>query len=132
MGVYVNNKLIYTVNGTKLNTEITLAPGAEHTVVEEWDYCGGAAYTTIDLTVEASAEPTVSITAKSTTITDGSSTTLTVKATNSKTVTVTGSNGATYKLAASGGTQVVSPTQTTCGRSEFGRRICVDRGRFRG
>jgi len=113
MGVYVNNKLIYTVNGTKLNTEITLAPGAEHTVVEEWDYCGGAAYTTIDLTVEASAEPTVSITAKSTTITDGSSTTLTVKATNSTAVTVTGSNGATYRLAASGGTQVVSPTETT-------------------
>jgi phospholipase C len=113
MGVYVNNALTYVVNGTTLNTEITLATGAEHTVVEEWDNCGGATYTTIDLTIEASAAPVVSITAKSETITDGSSTTLTVAATNSTSVTVTGSDGSTYKLAASGGTQAVSPTATT-------------------
>jgi len=52
MGIYVNNVLKYVVNGAQLNTTIALNPGAEHTVVEEWDYCGGAAFTTINLTVK--------------------------------------------------------------------------------
>jgi hypothetical protein len=95
MGVYVNDKLIYVVDATTLNTSITLSVGAQQTVVEEWDYCGGATYTPIDVTVEATADPTVTITAESPTITDGSSTTLTVTAANSSTVTVTGSNGTT-------------------------------------
>jgi len=55
MGIYVNNQLTYVVNGATLNTQLTLAPGAEHTVVEEWDKCGGAAYTTINLTVSNSS-----------------------------------------------------------------------------
>ena len=37
MGIYVNNKFVYTVKGTSLNHSLTLATGAEHTVVEEWD-----------------------------------------------------------------------------------------------
>jgi acid phosphatase len=52
MGIYVNNVLKYVVNGAQLNTTIALSPGAEHTVVEEWDYCGGAAFATINLTVK--------------------------------------------------------------------------------
>jgi LDH2 family malate/lactate/ureidoglycolate dehydrogenase len=51
MGVYVDNQLIRVVNGTHLDTNIDLALGKRHTVVEEWDYCGGATFTTIDLTV---------------------------------------------------------------------------------
>jgi hypothetical protein len=51
MGIYVNNSLIYVVPGAKLNTQITLSPGAQHTVVEEWDPCGGATYSTVNLTV---------------------------------------------------------------------------------
>src|SRR5579863_5982674 len=51
MGIYLNNKLIYVVNSTQLNTNITMAAGPEHTVVEEWDNCGGATYTTVDITV---------------------------------------------------------------------------------
>src|SRR4051812_3824351 len=54
MGIYLNNKLVYTVRGTKLDHLLTLAAGYEHTVVEEWDYCGGASYTTINLTVKSS------------------------------------------------------------------------------
>jgi len=46
MGVYVNNQLIYTVNGASLDTNIAMANGSEHTVVEEWDRCGGATFTT--------------------------------------------------------------------------------------
>jgi hypothetical protein len=57
MGIYVNNKLIFTVNGATLSKSITLATGAEHTVVEEWDKCGGAAYTTINLTVSSGTSP---------------------------------------------------------------------------
>ncbi len=113
MGVYVNNKLIYVVDATTLNTNITLSVGAQQTVVEEWDNCGGATYTPINVTVEATANPTVAITAESPTITDGSSTTLTVTAANSTKVTVTGSNGTTYSLAASGGKVAVTPTDTT-------------------
>jgi len=52
MGIYVNNALTYVVYSTQLNTTLSLNPGPEHTVVEEWDYCGGAAFTTIDLTVQ--------------------------------------------------------------------------------
>ena len=51
IGVYVNNQLTYVTNGATLNTQLNLAPGAEHTVVEEWDKCGGASFTTINLTV---------------------------------------------------------------------------------
>jgi phospholipase C len=115
MGIYDDNKLIYVVDATTLNTTITLATGAEHTVVEEWDKCGGATYTTINLTVESStpAAPTVGITANPTTITDGSSSTLSVTASNSTAVTVTGSDGTSYTLGATGGKQSVNPTDTT-------------------
>jgi hypothetical protein len=51
MGIYVNNKLTYTTQGASLNTNLTLSPGTYNTVVEEWDYCGGAAYTPIKITV---------------------------------------------------------------------------------
>jgi phospholipase C len=114
MGIYVNNKLVYVVNNTTLNTELNLATGYEHTVVEEWDHCGGASYTTINLTVKsASPTPAVSIGSNPTTITAGASSTLTVSATNATTVTVSGSDGSMYTLSSTGGTKVVSPTATT-------------------
>jgi phospholipase C len=113
MGIYVNNKLTYVVDADTMNTELTLSVGSQQTTVEEWDNCGGATYVYVDLTVEASDAPTVTITAKSPTITDGSSTTLTVTATNSTGVTVTGTNGSDRTLGASGGTVTVSPVTTT-------------------
>jgi hypothetical protein len=51
MGVYVNNQLIVVKNGTSLNTPVALAPGNYNTVVEEWDYCGGATFTPVAITV---------------------------------------------------------------------------------
>ena len=113
MGIYVDDVKIYVVDAATLNTEITIAAGSHETTVEEWDKCGGATVDHIDLTVEASAAPTVAITAKSSTVTDGSSSILTVTATNSTAVTVTGTNGASYTLAAGGGTETVTPTATT-------------------
>jgi hypothetical protein len=53
MGIYVNNKLQYVVAGASLNTALNLSPGTYNTVVEEWDYCGGAAYTPVAITVQA-------------------------------------------------------------------------------
>jgi hypothetical protein len=61
MGIYVNNKLIFVVDAAALGTSISMAAGAEHTVVEEWDKCGGAAYTTINLTVGTSTKTLSSI-----------------------------------------------------------------------
>jgi len=115
MGVYVNNKLIYSVKGSSLDVDITMAAGAEHTVVEEWDYCGGASYTTVNLTVASSStpNPTVTITPQSSTISQGASDTLTVTASNATSVIVTGSDGSSYTLANTGGTATVKPASTT-------------------
>jgi hypothetical protein len=55
MGVYVDNHLTYVSNGSHLNTSINLSPGTYHTVVEEWDYCGGATYTPANITVSTQA-----------------------------------------------------------------------------
>jgi len=51
MGIYVNNVLVYVVNGTSMNTSWPLAPGTYGTVVEEWDYCGGATFKSLTITV---------------------------------------------------------------------------------
>ncbi len=51
MGVYVNNKLTYVGNGNSLNTSLPFSPGTYNTVVEEWDYCGGATFTPVKITV---------------------------------------------------------------------------------
>ncbi len=53
MGIYVNNVLTYTAQGSSLSTNLNLSSGQYHTVVEEWDHCGGAAYTPIDIIVSS-------------------------------------------------------------------------------
>jgi phospholipase C len=113
MGIYVNGTLTYTVNSASMNTSLTMAAGPQHAVVEEWDYCGGAAYTVIDLTVQTVQPPAVAMTADSSTITAGSSSTLVVTGTNTTGVTVTGSDGSSYTLPAAGGKVSVTPTATT-------------------
>ena len=51
MGIYANNQLIYATPGAKLNTQVTLDSGAQQTVVQEWDNCGGTEKTPVALTV---------------------------------------------------------------------------------
>lgn len=51
MGIYVDDQLVYVVNGASLNTNWPLNPGKYNTVVEEWDYCGGATFTPVAVTV---------------------------------------------------------------------------------
>ncbi len=52
MGVYVDNQLVKVVNGASLNTSVAIGGGNHNTVVEEWDYCGGASYTPVSLDVQ--------------------------------------------------------------------------------
>ncbi len=56
MGIYTApNVLAYTVNGPSLNTELTFNPGTYHTVVQEWDNCGGASSTPVTIVVSGAA-----------------------------------------------------------------------------
>lgn len=73
---------------------------------------GGTTTATATVTVTTNPAPTVTITANPTSIVSGNSSTLTVTATNATSVTVT-APGVSYSLAATGGTQAVSPTATT-------------------
>ena len=55
MGIYTApGALAYVTQGAKLNTSLTLKPGTYQTVVEEWDYCGGAATTPVTIKVGGS------------------------------------------------------------------------------
>ena len=52
MGIYTApGKLAYTVNGAKIDTNLTLSAGTYNTVVQEWDNCGGGSSTPITITV---------------------------------------------------------------------------------
>jgi major membrane immunogen (membrane-anchored lipoprotein) len=52
MGVYTApGVLAYTAPGANLNTTLTLNPGTYNTVVQEWDACGGSAYTPVTIQV---------------------------------------------------------------------------------
>jgi hypothetical protein len=68
MGVYVNNQLIAVQNGTSLNTAVSVAPGTYNTVVEEWDYCGGATFTAVAITVTSKSGVFVTSPASSSTV----------------------------------------------------------------
>lgn len=58
MGIYpVPGVLAYKVNGNKLNTLLSLAAGTYHTVVQEWDNCGGTSTTPVAITVGGAGNP---------------------------------------------------------------------------
>ena len=69
MGIYVDNQLTYVVNGSSMNTKLALNPGKYNTVVEEWDYCGGASYTPVAITVNGQSGVSVSSPANNSTVT---------------------------------------------------------------
>src|SRR5579859_1095666 len=52
VGVYVNNQLVYVAKGPNLTVPIDLSAGEQHTVVQEWDYCGGSSYRAVDVSVD--------------------------------------------------------------------------------
>ncbi len=114
MGIYANNKLAYFAKGaSQIDTQLSLSAGAQHTVVVEWDHCGGSLSTAVNITVGDASGPTLTLTANPSSIASGSSSTLTATATNATEVVITGTDGSSYTLPGSGGNQTVSPTATT-------------------
>ena len=65
MGVYVDGQLETVVNGHEMNTNVSISTGSHKTVVEEWDHCGGASYTTVNITVKSGGQPGVTVTTPS-------------------------------------------------------------------
>ena len=53
IGVYVDNQLIYVVDGTSLDTDVSISSGKHDTVVQAWDYCGGVTLTHVRVTVSS-------------------------------------------------------------------------------
>jgi hypothetical protein len=52
MGIYTApSQLAYVVNGASMDYNLSLNPGTYHTVVQEWDGCGGASTTPVTITV---------------------------------------------------------------------------------
>ena len=51
MGIYMNNTLAYKVNGSSINTALTVPGGLHTAVVVQWDNCGGSANSTVNFTV---------------------------------------------------------------------------------
>ena len=68
MGVYIDNQLEYVVNGTSMNTTLTLTPGKHNAVVQEWDYCGGATGTAVPINVAMQSGVWVTSPANNTTV----------------------------------------------------------------
>lgn len=59
MGVYVDNALVYQVNGASINTTLPLSSGSHRVAVQEWDFCGAASATPLGVTVSNQAGVTV-------------------------------------------------------------------------
>ena len=58
MGIYTApGVLAYVVKGAALNTSLALSTGTYKTVVQEWDNCGGALKTPINITVNSGPAP---------------------------------------------------------------------------
>jgi hypothetical protein len=52
IGIYTApGVLAYVQNGASLSTNLSLSAGTYHTVVQQWDYCGGSSSTPITITV---------------------------------------------------------------------------------
>ena len=68
VGIYVDNNMMYQVNGTSLNTTLTLSPGSHKVAVQEWDYCGSSSNTPLGITVSTSAGVSVTSPADNSTV----------------------------------------------------------------
>lgn len=52
MGIYTApSQLAYVVQGNSMNHSLSLSPGTYHTVIEEWDACGGASTAAVTINV---------------------------------------------------------------------------------
>jgi phospholipase C len=90
-----------------------VSPAATTTYTATATGSGGNATSTAILTVTSNPAPTVTISAAPSSVGAGGSSTLTVSALNATQVTLTGSDHSSYTMQPTGGTQSVTPTQTT-------------------
>ncbi len=120
--VVATNALTVTVNGSDgsgFNLPATggtqsVSPTKTTTYTATANGNGGNATAVATVTVlPPPVTATVTISASPATIAPGASSTLTVVATDATAVTVAGSDGSNYTLAATGGTQSVTPSSTT-------------------
>ncbi|HLJ78255.1 MAG TPA: alkaline phosphatase family protein [Acidobacteriaceae bacterium] len=61
MGIYINDQLKYVVNGSTLNTSLSLPAGSYYTVVQDWDNCGSSSKQPLNITVTGSTTPGVNV-----------------------------------------------------------------------
>jgi hypothetical protein len=101
MGIYTApGVLAYVVNGSSLNTSLTLNPSTYNTMVEAWDNCGGAETTPIEVTVDKqSPGVTVSSPANNSLVTSPVDFYATATSTCSKGIASMGIYTAPYQLA---------------------------------
>ena len=52
MGIYVDNKLVFSTPGTTIDTSLQFAPGTHNTYVQQWDYCGGSDGTAVQVSAK--------------------------------------------------------------------------------
>jgi hypothetical protein len=61
MGIYTAAGILaYQTKASQLNTQLTFKPGTYHTVVQEWDNCGGTSVAPVTITVPGSTSGTFS------------------------------------------------------------------------
>ena len=102
MGIYVDNKIEYVVNGINLNTSLSLAAGSHNVAVQEWDYCGGATLTPLTLKVSTTDAVAVTLPIGGSTVSSPVSYVATANTSCQKGVTGMGiyvNNQLTYKVA---------------------------------
>jgi hypothetical protein len=100
MGIYTApNVLAYVVKGATLNTTLNLGSGNYNTVVEEWDYCGGASTTPIAISVNSQSGVQVISPANNGTVNSAVNFVATATTTCAKGVAAMGIYPAPYQLA---------------------------------
>ena len=100
MGIYSSpGVLAYVVNGSSLNTNISLSPGNYNTTVQSWDYCGQSAAVPVAVTVTSKTGVFVTSPANNSTVSSPVSFTATAASTCSKGVASMGIYTAPGQLA---------------------------------
>lgn len=100
VGIYTApGVLAYVENGASLNKTLSLNPGTYNTVVEAWDYCGGASTRPITITVSAQSGVYVTSPANNSTVSSPAIFSATATTTCSQGVSAMGIYTAPYQLA---------------------------------
>ncbi len=102
MGIYVDNKIEYVVNGINLNTTLSMAAGTHTVALQEWDLCGGATNTPLTLKVNTTEVVAVSLPLAGATVSSPVPYVATASASCAKGVAAMGvyvNNQLTYKVA---------------------------------